>query len=108
MIKNAARPFTPAEAKTIFENEIIPASVINAVNALLAENYTSGTIELLKDDIIARIIKLDSKLDRQTILDKNYLDFENIFREAGWTVEFDTPDYTENFPQNFKFKQKKR
>lgn len=104
---NVARPFSPADAKRAFENEVMPAAVINAVNELLTEHYESYSINLLKDDIIDRIIELDPKLDRQIIIDKNYLDFENIFREAGWNVEYNSPDYTESFPQSFTFKQKR-
>lgn len=59
------------------------------------------------NQVINRIHELDPKLTRQELIDKNFLDFEGIFREAGWDVEYDSPAYCENYEQHWKFKQKR-
>jgi len=43
---------------------------------------------------------------RQGLFDKHYLDIEPAYREAGWKVKFESPDYTESFPSYFVFSQK--
>ena len=43
---------------------------------------------------------------RQKIYDQGWLDFEPLYREVGWNVEYDKPAYYEHYDAYFKFTKK--
>jgi len=103
------KPFTP---DFILQNKdkFIPQEMIKAVNILLSEKYNGNSATLKQFEIIQKFLEISgSKYSRNEIFDKHYLDFEEIFRNAGWEVKYDKPGYDEDYDENFKFtKNKKR
>lgn len=99
---NKARPISPSEISQEF-----PDAVIEAVNQLLKEKFRGDEVTLYQKDVIARIIKLDPSIKREELFEKKYMDFEDIFRKAGWVVEYDKPGWDENYEPYFKFRPKK-
>lgn len=95
------KPEEIAEAKAKY----FPDFVIESVNALIAGCYTNGRANIKQKDIIAEIIKRGS-ITRDEIFDKGYLNFEEIYRSAGWSVNYDKPAYNESYDANFTFKKK--
>lgn len=95
------KPITPDEVK-----HIIPDFIIEVVNKLIQEKW-DGHEAIIKQDEIMDIISSDDEDDdkpsRQKIYDKGWLDFEPLYREAGWNVEYDKPGYCENYDAYFKF-----
>lgn len=103
------KPFTPAQARaTKLSN--IPHEMIAAVNQLIAENLQGdrGKVRAVvkQKDIIARFKGLSGVESDQTVYDNNWLDFEPIFRDAGWSVAYDKPAYCEDYPATFTFTEK--
>jgi len=47
------------------------------------------------------------KFKKNDIFEKNFLDFESVFRNVGWSVEYDKPGYCESYDAFFTFKKKK-
>jgi hypothetical protein len=45
---------------------------------------------------------------RQQVFDNNWLDVEDIFRKAGWKVNYEKPAYNESYPASFKFQQQRK
>ncbi len=105
------KPIKPSEVK---KKEIeIPDAVIEAVNEMIQEKWNGKEATIFQDDIIDRIIFINKTLNktllnRDTIFDKNYLDFEDIFRKAGWKVEYDKPGYNEDYKAYFVFSKKRK
>jgi hypothetical protein len=99
------KPISPGE---IIENLeiIIPPVVIQAVNNLLAKKYRGDRTVIFQDDIISEIIKLDGSYTRKQIFDEKMLDFEELYRKNGWSVEYDKPAYSENYAPKFIFQKK--
>jgi hypothetical protein len=89
-------PIKPSEIEESL-HEAIPASVIKAINDCLKESYRGGPepVRLKQKDIISRIIKYDPRLDRDTILGKRYMDFEQLYSQYGWSVHYDKPGLDE-------------
>ncbi|MCZ7862618.1 hypothetical protein O9X98_14680 [Agrobacterium salinitolerans] len=94
------RPDEIAEAKVGH----IPAAVIEAFNKLIALNFSGGSAEVKQADVINEVVST-TNLDRYEIIDKGYLNVEEIFRKAGWKVSYEKPDYTESFPAYFEFRK---
>jgi hypothetical protein len=92
-------PITPAEAEERRKVNI-PGFVIDVVNRLIVENVTpNGTATVLVSDIKAAL---------HHGYRKEWLDFEELYREAGWEVTYDGPAYNETYPAYFKFRAKTR
>lgn len=68
----------------------IPSFIIERVNQLIVQNWRSG-----KAVVNVREIK-DWYLG-DNLFESRWLDFEPIFRKAGWKVEYHIPAYYENY-----------
>jgi hypothetical protein len=96
-----------------------PDYVFDAFNDLIAANFTAGDAVVLQKDVIALILAKanaglvgtidDSGLNltRNEIFSKGYLNVEEVYREAGWQVEYDKPAYNESYDASFTFRKKK-
>lgn len=110
-----SRPITPAEARQQKLNSI-PEFVIEAVNKLIVKKMSpnSKSFILLQEDIIKQIEIEGERMqawkpggfDYNRVFEENWLDFEDIFRQAGWSVEYDKPTYCESYKPNYKFREK--
>jgi len=90
------------------KNERIPDFVIESVNELLIGSISTGkSTTILQKDIVAEIIKRNPDTNSREIYDKRWLDFEQIFRNAGWNVYYDKPRYNESYEAKFEFSVKK-
>lgn len=88
----AIKPLGPEEAK-----RFIPDFVIEAVNQLITEKCANQFQIKLKD------IKSRVKTITEASIEDSMFDFEPLYREAGWVVEFDSPAYCENYDAYFTF-----
>lgn len=100
------KAISPTEIIGDLEN-IIPNAIIQAVNELLKKEFRGHSASIKQKDIVSKAIELDSSLTKTIIDKKRYLDFETIFRAAGWNVSYCKPDYTEShFDAYFTFEPK--
>ncbi len=104
-MENEVKPISPSEILGNLD-KIIPPVVIQAVNNLLMKQYRDGSVTILQDEIIQEIINLDGAITRDQIFDNKWLDFEALYRQNGWSVEYDKPGYNESYTARFIFKKK--
>lgn len=104
-MEKEVKPISPNEIIDNLEN-IIPSVVIQAVNNLLTKEYKGNRAVILQDEIISEIIRLDNSFTSRQIFDNKMLDFEELYRKNGWSVEYDKPGYNENYKAKFIFKKK--
>lgn len=96
------RPDQVGETKII----IFPDAVLESFNEIIAQNYCNGQSHFKKDDAVAL---MESKgLLRNEIYEKHWLDVEDVYRAAGWKVEYDQPAYCETYAATFTFIKKKK
>lgn len=101
------KPITPEKAKGNIKN-VIPEAIIKAVNECISEKFrNNGPFNVLQKDIIAKAIEFDNELTSNIIYDKKYMDFEDLYRKAGWKVDYDKPAYNESYNAYFTFEAKK-
>lgn len=92
---------SPKDLKEAAERgDHIPDGVIKAVNQLLKENASSTYIVLKQCDVVKAI----KECMGVTTVPVKWLDFEPVFRKAGWKVEYDKPGYNESYEATFAFR----
>ena len=105
------KPISPKEIGSV-KSKIFPPEVLEAVNELIAENYTNGRAEVDQKDLVERILlKMNGNVPsemrivkRREVFDKGWLNIEEIYREQGWQVSYDKPGYNEDYEAYFVFK----
>lgn len=96
-------PISPNDIK-----KFIPDFIIETVNKLIIEKWDGDKAIILQDDIMNIVSSNDAddgKPSRREIFDKGWLDFEPLYREKGWDVEYDKPAYNEFYKARFIFKK---
>jgi hypothetical protein len=87
----------------------LPDFVIEGVNDAIRDKYRGGEFNIKQDELIKFIMKRAPEgITRQKLFEKKYLDFEEVYREVGWTIEYDKPGWNESYEANFTFKPKNR
>lgn len=98
----------PIKPNDIMDNleDIIHPDVIRAVNEILKDKYRGSRITFTLKEIKAKAISYGNISDKE-IDEKKWLDFESIYRKAGWVVNYDRPGWDENYDSFFEFSVKK-
>ena len=98
----------PEKVKPISPKEVagekirqMPDAVLEAFNELIARGG-SGYVTVMQKDVVALMVK--KGLSRSEIFDNGWLDVEDIYRKAGWIVEYDKPGYNETYDAYFTFR----
>ena len=72
----------------------LPDEVMQSFNELIASNWDGSQSLIYQEDVI-HLIATKMNLNTVKPLDTNWLNIEPIYQEAGWTVKYEKPDYTE-------------
>jgi len=106
---NRAERVEPIKPKDIINNltDIIHPAIIKAVNELLKEKYRGSSVSIKQKEIVSKALSICSEITRNEIFEKNWMDFESVFRKAGWDVRYNSPDRDESFDEYFTFSAKK-
>lgn len=97
-------PIKPGEVAKQ-KQESFPSQVLEAFNQLITEKFNNTYAIVKQDDVVALMVK--NGLNQREIYDKGWLNVEDIYRKAGWKVEYDKPAYNESYPATFTFSIKK-
>lgn len=90
-------------------NITIPDFVIVIVNEFIKKEWDGEEARILQKDIVNEIVARYTGMEditSQTIYRNHWLDFEGLYREAGWKVEYDKPAFNEFYEPIFVFKKK--
>lgn len=94
-------PISPREA---METQIIPDAVASVVNDLLRKRISNRVIQVTQVEVENALIKQGLTTDE--IYSENMMDFENAYRQNGWTVEYNRASYSEtHFSPYWSFTQ---
>ena len=99
-----SRPITPDEVVAA-KRVAIPDAVFDAFNALIAKHWGGGSSSFQQKEIVS--VLEDRGISSNEIFNNYYLDVEDIYREAGWLVEFDQPGFNETYEATFTFRKGK-
>lgn len=95
-------PISPSQVAEK-KRQIMP-EVIDIFSDLIARNFSNGSATVKAKDATAKICEVLG-VTRDVVYSNHYLDVEEVFREVGWKVKYEQPDYTENFDSYFEFRK---
>jgi hypothetical protein len=90
----------------------LPDAVIGAWNRVIARKYTGTPITIRQSEIIEEILSALNDGREQVLTTEDdvfkfgYLDVEELYRAAGWSVEYDKPAYNESYEPTFEFSRR--
>jgi hypothetical protein len=106
-----AKPITPNDV-ALTKRAGLPDFVILAWNRLIATKFVDNHAVVPQEDAVKELLASahieNSMVTRDNIFGNGWLDIEEIYRKAGWTVEYDKPGYGETYPATFTFSKKRR
>jgi len=92
---------------------LTPSYVIDAANELIVEKWNGISSRFTLTELVDRSMSLYAKTvvsgtinassKRAELSSKNAFDIEPMFRQQGWKVKYDSPDYTESWPAYYTF-----
>ena len=95
------KPLSPDEVK----NSGFPDSIIKIVNDAIKKNFKRGKA-ILYQDSLAVTMSCFLGISRDIVFKNGYMDFEQLYRDQGWIVEYYSPDRDETWKALFIFKKK--
>ena len=109
------KPIAPSDVVSQKQSDF-PPEVIERWNRLIAANYSGSRAVVKQGDAVDALLQVLSQspdkflpqgatFDRSTIYDLGWLEIEDIYRAAGWKVEYDKPAYNENYEATFMFRK---
>lgn len=85
----------------------LDSRVEQVVDELLVKHWNGREATFKQDDVIKELVlRHHPTLTRGIIFAEKLLDFEEAYRAAGWSVEYDKPAYNETYPATFTFKKR--
>ena len=104
MAKKVA-PISPSDVAGAKERTF-PNEVLESFNELITQKFSGGSATIQQDDVVKLMVQ--KGLDHGEIIDKGWLDVEDVYRASGWHVEYDKPGFNETYPATFTFKRKSK
>jgi hypothetical protein len=112
----SVEPIRPEDVVKL-KTTIIPDQVIESFNKLIAKNFRNSSATFDQDEVIEEICShaglfvgefAPSKSKPENIImSECWLDVEDIYRKAGWSVKCDSPCWNETGNSYFTFTKKK-
>lgn len=100
---NKVKPISPDELIKRKKEEF-PSVIIEVVNELIAKKWDGHEAKIYQSTIVNGIIARTS-YSKDEIYKNHLLDFEDLYREEGWDVVYDSPAYCESYEPYFVFKK---
>lgn len=101
-----SKPIKPSDVVNA-KKTATPDEVIDAFNGLIAEKFSSGSATVTVKEAADRIAHALG-VSREQVFDRGWLDVEDIYRKAGWHVDFDKPGYNEDYEAYYVFSKRAR
>jgi hypothetical protein len=93
-------PIKPSEVAEK-KGKNIPKEVSDVFNELIVKEYNGSSATIRQDEVVKLLVK--KGLKESEILKNRLLDVEDVYRKAGWKVEYDKPGFNEDYDATFKF-----
>jgi hypothetical protein len=95
-------PFSPTDAWEQ-QGQPVPDQVLTVINELLTQRFERGKRFRIMQDEVVEQLALQFNIPKSEVFTKHMLDFENIYRNQGWTVSYDKPAYNESYRPYWEF-----
>lgn len=98
------KPISPSQVAAEKINRF-PSYVFEAFNELITQNFSGGVAIVYQKDVIDLIKAKSADIpSNNTIFSNNWLNIEEVYRDAGWSVSHgDRPAFNKNYHASFRF-----
>lgn len=106
------RPILPKEIDDAKSATVHP-KLIEAANNLIVKEWNGYSANFKLKELVAEFVRItegdehNESAKSKVYKDQN-LNIEDIFRKAGWKVNYDSPGYNESYDAYFEFTKKKK
>lgn len=103
-------PVKPISMSGVAEKiDLLPDFVIKTWNNIITNHWDGSSAVIYQTYIILKLIIASSPelITRETIINKRWLDIENIYRAEGWNVRY-WDAYDGNYEPAFMFTRNKK
>lgn len=83
-----SEPLTPDQVAMKKATSTIPSEVIDAVNECLTRCYDPSITVITQADLVEAIVNRMHGVTERTLIDRDWLDFEPLYRARGWHVKY--------------------
>ena len=104
-MSDKVHPIKPSEI-TPKKGKFFPNAVLESFNELITKMWNGKSATIKQEDVVKLMVQ--KGLASSEIFNKGWLDVEDMYERAGWSVEYDKPSYKESYPATFTFKQKSK
>jgi hypothetical protein len=102
------KPILPKEIDDAKSATVHP-KMIEAANNLIIKEWNGYSAHFKLKELVAEFVKICGEETTETrVYKEQNLNIEDIFRKAGWKVNYDSPGYNENYDAYFEFSKKKK
>lgn len=104
------KPISPTEVGAA--KAVLHPIAIAVFNDLITRYWNGERAVIKQEDVVQELVKRTAPRPssedeniraRRTIFEQGYLNIEEVYRAAGWTVKYDRPGWDENYPAIFTF-----
>lgn len=95
-------PIRPEEVLQLRKSAHIPPVVIEIFNKQIREVFNDGQAEVFVIEVIDELG--ERKFDTRKLLSRHWFGIVDLFRNAGWIVEYDWPSHNELHPARYIFR----
>lgn len=89
------KPIIPADAE-YQKNAFVPDEIIELFNKLIVEKYDGRRSRFSQEEILSLVVK-NTNFIAGDVYRNRYLDVENLYRQAGWFVEYFHNEFNEPY-----------
>lgn len=100
------KPITPGDIAST-KLATFPEKVVECWNKLIAKHHDGRSSTVSQGEAVRELAKVMG-CTMQHAFTEGWLDIEELYRAAGWKVEYDRPAYNENYEATFTFTKGKR
>lgn len=112
---NKIQPIKPSEIIQK-KTDYIPDEMFKAINDLIVMKWNGDSATIKQIEIVNAYLdnlelsehplEINRKTEKDKIFNNHWLDIEDIYRNAGWKVDYDKPGYNESYEPLFVFSKK--
>lgn len=102
-------PIKPKDVAKL-RKHIIPEEVFEAFNEMIAASWDGRSAVVFQNEVAAlaceKLVRRNPDFTESDLYARGWLDIEDLYRKAGWSVSYDKPGYNEDYEASFRFTKK--
>lgn len=95
-----SKPIRPEDVGAA-QAQYIPDQVFDIFNSEIAARFDHGSARVKQDTVLKRLVDLGHQ--RHKVFELGWLNIEQAYKDAGWSVRYEKPGFNESGDAYFEF-----